>query len=253
MEFIKNEMSGDILVVTLSRGKANALNAAMVEELISTISKAESSGDVRAIVLASTNPKFFSPGFDVAEVFQYPPAGMSAFFGRFIDLYEMMFRLPKPLVAAVSGHAYAGGAFLALACEARVMAMGDFGFSLNEINLGMVLPPGMIRMVTHAVGVAHAREMVLGGKSVSPAEALEIGLASQVVEPGSLLDSALALARELASKPPLAFGAVKRLLLEATGHHKTGNDRDYLDQFLEHWFSLEATRLKDALVASMRR
>jgi len=80
----------------------------MVEELISIIGQARSTGAVRAIVLASANPKFFSPGFDVTEVFQYDRERMTEFFGRFIDLYEMMFRLPKPLVAAVSGHAYLG-------------------------------------------------------------------------------------------------------------------------------------------------
>src|SRR6185503_11897386 len=169
-----------LLVVTLARGKANALNSAMVEELTAAFSDAAASEDVKGVVLASDRPKFFSAGFDVVEVFGYDRETMREFFGRFIDLYEKMLRLPKPLVAAVNGHAYAGGAVLALACDARVMVRGEFGFALNEINLGMALPPGMIRLATQAVGVRNAWDMVVGGQTVTAERALEIGLAASV-------------------------------------------------------------------------
>src|SRR5262249_19605191 len=142
MEFVKSERDGKLLVVTISRGKANALNSAVVEELHLVLDDAEESADVRGVVVASDRPKFFSAGFDVVEVFSYDRETMRVFFGRFMDLYERMLRFPKPVVAAVTGHAYAGGAVLALACDARVMSRGDFGFALNEINLGIVLPPG---------------------------------------------------------------------------------------------------------------
>jgi len=80
----------------------------------------------------------------VKEVFQYGREDMTEFFGSFMDLYEGIFRLPKPVVAAVSGHSVAGGSVLALACDERVMAEGPFQFALNEVNLGVVLPPGVI-------------------------------------------------------------------------------------------------------------
>ncbi|MFN0120006.1 MAG: enoyl-CoA hydratase/isomerase family protein [Blastocatellia bacterium] len=253
MEFIRCEKSAQLLVMTLSRGKANALNAAMIEELIATINDAANDDGVRGIVLASDRPKFFSSGFDVAEVFGYDRAGMTAFFGRFIDLYESMLRLPKPIVAAVSGHAFAGGAVLALACDARVMAEGEFGFALNEVNLGVVLTPGVIWMAIGAVGVRHARRLILAGKMLTPAQSLEFGLADELLQPESVPERATALARELAEKPPLAFGAIKRLFLEATGHPATGNDRQALGQFIEHWFSNESIERREALIQSMRR
>jgi len=178
---------------------------------------------------------------------------MTEFFGLFMDLYEKMLRLPKPLVAAVNGHAYAGGAVLALACDARVMAQGEFGFALNEINLGMALPPGMIRLAINAVGVRSAWDMVLGGHPVMSARALEIGLAADVVDSKDVLDRAKEMARELADKPPLTFAIVKQNFLEVAGHHPTGNDRSWLGPFIEHWFSAETMRRKDALIQSLSR
>src|SRR5258706_6185677 len=90
MDFIKCERDGQLMIVTMARGKANALNSAIVDELSGVIGDAAASADVRGVVLASDRPKFFSGGFDVAEVFQYDRETMTEFFGRFIDLYEKM-------------------------------------------------------------------------------------------------------------------------------------------------------------------
>ena len=167
MEHIKVEINEGLLVVTMARGKANALNGAMVGEL-SRDRRCQANESVRGVVLASDRAKFFSGGFDVAEVFQYDRETMTEFFGRFIDLYEGMISLPKPVVAAVSGHAFAGGAVLALASDARVMAEGEFGFALNEINLGLALPPGMIRMAVGAVGTVKPASLCLRARLSSP-------------------------------------------------------------------------------------
>src|SRR5258708_50172 len=113
MPSIRTDNTDGILMVTLSRGKANALNAAMLEELHGAMAQAHAP-DVGGLVLASDRPKFFSGGFDVKEVFQYDRETMTSYFGSFMDLYEDLFRLPKPVVAALSGHAVAGGAVLAL-------------------------------------------------------------------------------------------------------------------------------------------
>lgn len=252
MEFIKSDRDGELLILTLARGKANPLNAAMVEELI-TAFEAAADADVRGVVLASDRPRFFSSGFDVDEVFNYDHDRMKEFFSRFIDLYEGILRLPKPVVAAVSGHAFAGGAVLALACDARVMAEGGFGFALNEVNLGVVVPSGFVRMAVAAVGARNAREIILEGKTIPPARALEMGLADAVVVPEAVLQRAVARARELAAKPPIAFRAVKQLFLEASGLTEASSDRLTLSQFVEHWFSPEATEHKQALVQSIKR
>src|SRR5579859_5542158 len=171
MDSIRTENTDGILIVTLARGKANAINGAMVEDLSSAVEEARS-GYVRGLVLASDRPNLFCGGFDVKEVFQYDRPTMETFFGAFIDLYDGLFRLPKPTVAALPGHTVAGGAVLALACDVRVMAAGTGRFALNEVNLGVVLPPGIMRMALGAIGPRHARELFLGGESLGPERAL---------------------------------------------------------------------------------
>ena len=252
MEFIRVDRDGELLIIALARGKANPLNATMVEELIAAFGGATAE-DIRGVVFASDRPKFFSSGFDVGEVFEYDRDRMKEFFSRFIDLYEAMMHLPKPVVAAVSGHAFAGGAVLALACDSRVMADGDFGFALNEVNLGIVVPSGFIRMAVAAVGERNAREIILEGKTITPSRALEMGLADAVVKPEAVLERAITRARELAAKPKLAFGAVKQLFLEAGGLSAASSDHLTLEQFAHHWFSPEATERKQALVQSIKR
>jgi enoyl-CoA hydratase/carnithine racemase len=253
MEHIKIENTEGLLIIRMSRGKANALNGEMVEELIAAFSEAEASQSVRGVVLASDRAKFFSGGFDVMEVFAYDREKMTEFFGRFIDLYEGMLRLAKPVVAAVSGHAFAGGAVLALASDLRVMAEGEFGFALNEINIGLALPPGMIRMAVVAVGARRARELVLEGRTVKPAEALEAGLAAEIAAPEAVLDRAIARARGLAAKPPLTYGAIKQSFNEVTGLPRTASDHQALDRFIEHWFSPESVQHRQLLIDSLRR
>jgi enoyl-CoA hydratase/carnithine racemase len=252
MEHINVENNDGLMIVRMARGKANALNGAMVEELSAAIGEAGTSESVRGVVLASDRAKFFSGGFDVLEVFDYEREKMTEFFGRFIDLYEGMLRLAKPIVAAVSGHAFAGGAVLALASDSRVMAEGKFGFALNEINIGLALPPGMIRMAVVAVGARHARELVLEGRTVTPAEALEIGLASELAPPDAVLERAVARARNLAAKPPLTYGAIKESFNEVTGLPPTASDRQALGRFIEHWFSPESIQHRQMLVDSLR-
>ena len=235
----------------MSRGKANAMNRDMVEELCACVEQAAADESIRGLMIASGCPKFFSGGFDLNEVFQYDRDTMREFFGRFIDLYQGLYALPKPVVAAVSGHAFAGGALLALACDFRIMTDGQFGFAINEINMGVLLPPGLIRLILDRVGVGHARMVLLTGEAFSPAQALQMGLAAEVVEPESIAERAKALAFSLADKPPLAFAGFKRAIGEIAGRPPTDDDRRYLDEFIENWFSPEAEERKRALKAAV--
>jgi enoyl-CoA hydratase/carnithine racemase len=189
---------------------------------------------VRGLVLASDRPRFFSSGFDIREVFTYDRDGMAAFFGRFIDLYESLYRFPKPVVAALSGHTFAGGAILAISCDFRIMAEGDFGFALNEINLGLALTPTMRRMLVNAVGLAGAREVMLLGEPLTPAarSGNRPGAGTGARRTGPRPRHRL-LARSLGAKPPIAYREIKRSIREFGGHDAAHTDRAALSQFLE--------------------
>jgi len=250
MEHIRAEHDGDLLILTLCREKANALNFAMIEELFMAITGGAADETVSGLVLASDRPRFFSSGFDVREVFGYDRDGMSAFFGRFIDVYESLYAFPKPVVAALSGHTFAGGAILAIACDFRIMAEADFGFALNEINLGLAVTPTIRRMLVDAVGVAHAREVLLFGEPLTPARALEIGLVRERAPVEQVRERAIACARFLADKPPAAFREIKLALRDLDGE-ETHTDRSSLSRFLDMWFSEEAQQARRAIAAKM--
>jgi Delta3-Delta2-enoyl-CoA isomerase len=250
VEHIQSERDGNLLILSLARGKANALNFALVDELYTAITAAAADDSVRGLVLASNRPRFFCSGFDIREVFQYDRDSMASFFGRFIDLYEGLYRFPKPVVAALSGHTFAGGAILAIACDFRIMAEGDFGFALNEIDLGLAVTPGIRHMLADAVGLAHAREVLLFGEPYTPARALATGLVKELAPAEQVRDRAVTCARFLAGKPRVAFREIKRSLREFSGPDGPG-DHATLSSFLDLWFSQEAETCRQAIAARM--
>jgi enoyl-CoA hydratase/carnithine racemase len=247
------ECRDGVLLLRMSRGKANALNLSLVEELNGAVDSAAGDEDVRGVVVASACPGIFSAGFDVDEVFRYDRATMTLFFSRFIDLYESLSLLPKPVVAAVEGHAFAGGAILAMSCDFRVMEEGNFGFAINELDLGVVLPPGLILMLINSLGAGVTREILLTGERVGPGRARELGLVNQVRPRGDVLGYSMNRCAELAAKPRHAFAATKRSIRELCRGPYSRGDRNYLDEFIDHWFSEESTARREALAAGLAR
>jgi len=247
MEAIRCEELDQILVLRLARGKANALVASIVENLNAVIDEAARDSGVRGLVLASDCPGFFCAGFDIHEVCEYDRNSMTLFCARFIDLYESIYLLPKPVVAAISGHAYAGGAMLAVAADVRIMAGEGADFAFNEIDLGMMLPPGFIRMLMGVVGPGASREMVLSGAPLGPERAFGIGLVRELVDAPRVQQRAVEVCRSLAQKPAAAFVSNKRALREVLGRPACDSDRVYLQEIIDHWFSPELEERKQAL------
>lgn len=246
---IRVNQEGALLVVTLDRGKANALNAAMVDGLHAAVDRA-AEGAVRGLVLGSTSHKMFCAGFDVGEVFAYDRATMTAFFGRFMDLFERIRLLPKPVVAAMSGHAYAGGAILSLACDVRVMADGAC-FALNEVDLGVSLPTRMVQAMVPLARREMMRALLLGGEALTASRVLAGGLVSEVAPAIDVLPVAITRARHLAEKPALAFASHKRALDPLGPPLSDEHARAELTRVMDVWFGEEATARRQALIAKL--
>jgi enoyl-CoA hydratase/carnithine racemase len=253
MQHVTSETLDRVAVIRMGRGRANALDGAMIGELALAIGRARDDAGAGAILLASARAGFFSAGFDVAEVFGLDRPAMEAFFSRFIGLYELLAWLDKPVVAAVGGHAMAGGAVLAITADVRIMREGPFSFALNELNLGVVLPPNVKRLASLAMGAPAAQHLLITGRSMDPVEALRLGLAHEVVAEADVDRVALARARELAGKPPRAFAAIKRTLREQAGLVRAISDLGFLPDFLDQWFSFECVEARGRLVRSLKK
>lgn len=249
MEYVQLERSGGTAVVIMQRGKVNALNHALLKELDAAVAEAAADAAIQAVILTSDRPRFFSPGFDVAEVFQYQRDEIAAFLTTFGRLMDRLMWMEKPTVAALNGQTYAGGALLALCCDFRVMAEGEFGFALTEVNIGVRLPESVFRMLAQAVGVPMARRMFLTGEPISVPDGLAQGLYVATVPGEDLLAKSAAVASLLGSKPRATYTAIKHKMLTANGLVKMGVGESWID--VEAWFTPEAEEMKRKLAEKL--
>ena len=254
MQHISLDREEGVLVITLARGKANALNDEMVGELNQALHHARVDDRTHGVVITSAGPKVFCSGFDVEEVFAYPPDVLARYMRRFIELFDNLRTLPKPTVAGINGHCYAGGAILSLACDERLMAEGDFQFALNEVSLGVVLPARMLRAMAGVLPGATARQMFLEGHVYKAQDAEHHGIVEELVPAGNVRHRALTIARQLASRPPRAFAAHKQALVEAAGGPAYTPEEvvAMAEEFSAVWFDEECRCYRDLLVAKMQ-
>ena len=211
---VRRDRRGATLLLTLDYPPVNVLSAPVVEALGHELDAAEADHDVRAVVLASAAEKSFAAGADIREMRSLDPAEAKVHGGRGQALTRRIERLPLPVVAAVHGICFGGGLEVVLACD-FVVASEDAQFGQPEINLGVMPGWGGTRRLPRRIGAARARRWILTGRPATAREAEAAGLIDRLVPRAELLSSALALADELATKPPVALAAAKYALLEA--------------------------------------
>src|SRR5207244_1939923 len=202
------ERQGPLAVLTLDRPPANALNRDFFSE-VGTVLPALAAVDVRGVVVTGTG-RFFSAGLDLFEILTYRGAEASEFMARFDDGFTGLFALEKPVVAAVNGHAIAGGAVLAATADFRLAAEGDGRIGLTEIQVGVPFPTSALEVVRFSCAGPYLPELLFHGRTYAPEEARVRRLVDDVVPAAELLPRALALAGELAARPLASFAASKR-------------------------------------------
>jgi enoyl-CoA hydratase len=234
MSFVEVQLHSGIATVFLQRGKVNALNPAVVEELSATFRTLQSDTEIRAVVLTGRG-KFFSFGFDIPEFLSYSREEFTHYLTSFTTLYRDLFMYPKPLVAALNGHAIAGGCMIALACDSAIMQEGA-KISLNEIGFGSSVFAGSTEMLQFRTG-PRASEVLYSGAMYSPADAREIGLVAEVVAAEALLGRAREIAGELAAKRPAAFASIKSLLRKPVADAMATREAASIREFVDIWYS----------------
>src|SRR5579872_1954926 len=200
---LKTIEHGEILELRLDRPPVNALNHALVKELRAAIDKAPAAG-ARAIVL-SGSPGMYSAGLDVPELLGYDRAGMSRFWQDFFALLRSIALSPVPVAAAITGHSPAGGAVMAIFCDTRVAAEGQFKIGVNEVQVGLPVPRVILAALTRLLGQRQAERLAVRGLLLSPADALAAGLVDQVAAPEEVIPAAVAWCREIVALPPAAM------------------------------------------------
>lgn len=200
------ELRGDVAVVVMDDGKANAMSSAMQADLHAALDRAE--GEAHAVVLAG-RPGKFSAGFNLGVLMGGGQPAVDMTGGGF-ELAHRVSRSPKPVVAACTGHAIAMGAFLLLSCDYRIGAEGEYQLCANEVAIGITMPHTAVEVVTHRLPAHIAERALLQSEVFSPANALATGWLDALAPAGEVIAAAVAHAGHLAtSLNPDAHAATK--------------------------------------------
>jgi enoyl-CoA hydratase len=231
---------GGLALVRLACGKANALNPWSLAAIDGALDEA-ASGGARGIVLTGYD-RFFSGGLDLVGLYGLERHAMDDFMRKFDGLMLRVFTLPVPVVAAVAGHAVAGGAVLALACDARVMGAGAGRFGLNEIQLGVPFPASALEIVRHAVPASAVEEVLYRGELHEPRGALARGLVTEIVD-GDVVEAARRTCTRLAAAPAGAFQTIKAALKAPAVDRARATLEPLRRAFVDAWYAPDARRL----------
>jgi enoyl-CoA hydratase len=197
-----------VVTLTLDDGKVNAFDLELFAELNDAL---DGAADAAAVVIAGREG-IYSGGLNTKKMAALDDDGLTELLVEFGRTIMRVWLEPRPLVAAATGHAIAGGTILAMACDHAVAADGRFGWGLTETTIGLSLPRWTIALARGNVRADRLDDLLLPGTTVPPAEAVAVGFADVVAAPGDVLEVARARARELAALPRPAYAETKRRL-----------------------------------------
>jgi enoyl-CoA hydratase len=246
---MRTETTDGVAVLRLEGGKANAMDDAFLAGLDRVFSEFET-GDARAAVVTGAGTSF-SAGLNLVALSTLSRSELRAFLERFHRVMLRVFACPRPVVAAVDGHAIAGGCVLAMQADHRVAADGPFRIGLNETQIGLGLPPLVTETFRLRLPASEWNAVMLEGRLFSPSEALGRQLVDDVVAPERVESVAIATARRLASVPSAAFAHVKRQLRAPAVAAMTSNVAALHETWLDTWFSPETRRLHAEALARL--
>lgn len=249
-ETIAVERAGAVATLRLNRPPVNALNGTLCRELIAAIGELEADPDIDALILTSA-PGVFSAGLDVRALYRLEQPAMGTFWFTFCKLFRTLAGTPLVTVAAIAGHAPAGGCVLALACDHRIMADGAYRIGLNEVAVGIPMPRWLAQWALSILGRRHAERMLQLAALVEPAEALYVGMIDAIATPEALLDAAQAEVALRLELPPAARRGTKLALRgDALAAMELAAEAD-TEALLRGWFSPECRAVMGALVARL--
>ena len=231
-EFVTLQVEDGVGTIRLDRPKMNAINDQLHREVRAAALEAGAREDVRAVVVYG-GERVFAAGADIKAMADLDARGMAVWGRELTESFTAVQRIPKPVIAAITGYALGGGYELALCADFRVMGAGA-KVGLPEITLGIIPGAGGTQRLARLVGPAKAKDLIFTGRHVAAEEALEMGLADAVVPDDEVYSTAVAMARRFAAGPTLALAAAKQAI------------EDGLDMTLPQGLALE-TRVFSAL------
>ena len=236
MSFIEIKKKNGVAILTINRGKVNALNDEVVKQMHTAFNSLENDPETKAVILTG-NGNFFTFGFDIPEFLSYSKEDFTDYLIHFTGLYMSIFLYPKPVIAALNGHTIAGGCMLALACDSRIMISEKAKIALNEIEFGSSVFAGCVEMLRFSVGSKKAEEILYSGKMYSAEEAKTLRLIDEVTTVDNLMSDAMTVALDLGNKPSQAFTSIKTLLRKPIAEEIKPKEKESIKEFVDIWYS----------------
>jgi len=200
---------GDLHLVTMNAGP-NVICPEWQQRMLDILDTVEADCGKGAALILTGDDKFFCNGLNLEVVTQLAPEEMVLFASRMAEIHKRFLVLPCPTVAAVNGHAFAGGAFMALSCDYRIMREDRGWFSVSEVDVGVPIPAPMMGILQGKLPANTARDAVLIGKRYTADEAIAAGIADGKAPVDELMKQAKTLASQLGTKEPGIFKTLKQ-------------------------------------------
>lgn len=238
-----------VATIVMNEGKGNSFDPAMVRRIRETVGEAGRQG-ARAAVLTGAG-SIFSAGLNLPVLSAMERGDLRAFILDFTDMLIELASAPFPLVAAINGHAIAGGAILAFACDYRLMARDDYRIGLNEVDLGIRYPTAALELALHVLPKPSYADVILLGRLMGPEEAQAYGMVHQLADSKLLVQSARTVAFELATKPGAAVASLKADLARDLLARVRERRESSAEEFLDSWFSAQTRERVRAVCESL--
>jgi enoyl-CoA hydratase len=249
---IEIRMDAGIAVLTLQHGKANALDIDFCKALAARFTDLRTY-DAKAIVVTGRG-KIFSAGVDLKRLSEGGTPYIREFLPALHALYDAVFFHPKPVVAAVNGHAIAGGCVLAACADRRIMARESGRIGVTELLVGVPFPALAFEIVRFAVPPRYLAEFALTGATYDTDAALRQGWIDEVAEPADLMDDALSVARELAEISPVAFAQTKAQIRQGVSERMALSGKTVDAKVTEIWTAPETlARVRDYVARTLTK
>jgi enoyl-CoA hydratase/carnithine racemase len=229
---INIESRDAIRVIKMDNAGENKFTQQFIDALNQALDRVEADASAKAAVLTGGAEKYFSTGMDLNWVMTLSKEAWIPFFLEMDKLLLRVFVFGKPLVAAVNGHAFAGGLFLALCTDYRVMREDRGYMCMPEIDLGIHLPPGTVELIAHVMGARNSEFMALSGKRLTAKEACELGAVDELAKAELVLPRSIEIARLLAAKNPKTFAQHKRQLRKNAARVMEIDDPAFIKEFM---------------------
>lgn len=252
MEYIHIIKKENYAIIEMKRGKSNPINQQFVTEFNQSLQEILEDEDIDGAVIVGQE-RFFSAGLDIPELFQYNGAEFNKFWRSFMHMILSLSKFNKPLVAAITGHAPAGGCIIANGCDYRVMAEGEYKIGLNEIPVGIIVPCGVYAQYSVWLGTKNAYQYLMEGKLYSPAHAKEIGLVDELVPMEMVLEKAEQKLKQYLQYEQNGWRTTKSQLRKHVIDTMESLSEDEMNLFQQQWWSEPVRNMMQQFIEKLKK